>query len=214
MLLISSRNYSSWSLRGWLMTCLAGLEVEVQSVSADDPAARAELLLRSSSILLPNLLHEGLTIWDTLAIAEYLNERFPAAAMLPADRAARAHCRSISGEMHSGFDALRSSLPMNLRSRRPGFVIWSGVQSDIDRIGTIWRGCIGRWGGPFLFGQRPTIADAMYAPVATRFVTYDVSLDQQCGDYVDSILAWPPIRQWTADALREPAEIQELDVEF
>jgi glutathione S-transferase len=163
---------------------------------------------------LPNLLHEGLTIWDTLAIAEYLNERFPAAAMLPADRAARAHCRSISGEMHSGFDALRSSLPMNLRSRRPGFVIWSGVQSDIDRIGTIWRGCIGRWGGPFLFGQRPTIADAMYAPVATRFVTYDVTLDQQCGDYVDSILAWPPMRQWTADALREPAEIHELDVEF
>jgi glutathione S-transferase len=213
-LLISSRNYSSWSLRGWLMTRLAGLEVQVQSVSADDPAARAELLLRSSSILLPNLLHEGLTVWDTLAIAEYLNERFPEAGMLPADRVARAHCRSISGEMHSGFDALRSSLPMNLRSRRPGFVVWSGVQSDIDRIGTIWRGCAARWGGPFLFGAAPTTADAMYAPVATRFVTYDVKLDQVCADYVETIMAWPPMQAWIAAALSEPAEIQELDVEF
>ncbi len=213
-LLISSRNYSSWSLRGWLMTQLAGLEVDVQSVSVDDPAARAELLLRSSSILLPNLLHEGLSVWDTLAIAEYLNERFPAAGMLPADRIARAHCRSICGEMHSGFDALRSSLPMNLRSRRPGFAIWSGVQSDIDRISTIWRGCMSRWEGPFLFGATPTTADAMYAPVASRFVTYDVTLDQVCGDYVDTVMAWAPMQAWIAAALTEPAEIQELDVDF
>ena len=134
--------------------------------------------------------------------------------MLPAERGARAHCRSIGGEMHSGFDALRSSLPMNLRTRRPGFVIWSGVQSDIDRIGAIWRDCQERWGGPYLFGAAPTIADAMYAPVATRFVTYDVALDQVCGDYVDTIMKWAPLRTWIADALNEPAEIQELDVEF
>jgi glutathione S-transferase len=211
---ISSRNYSSWSMRGWLMTRLAGLECDVQSVSPDDPAARSELLLRSSSILLPSLLHDGISVWDTLAIGEYLNEVFPDAGMLPPGRAARARCRSICGEMHSGFDALRSSLPMNLRSRRPGFAVWSGVQSDIDRIGTIWRDCLSAHGGPFLFGARPTMADAMYAPVATRFVTYDVSLDAPCEAYVDTILDWPFVTEWIAAALREPAEIQELDAEF
>ncbi len=213
-LLISSRNYSSWSLRGWLLVKLSGLEVDVQSVSGDDPAVRAELLLRSSSILLPNLVHDGISVWDTLAIAEYLNETFPKAGMLPADRAARARCRSICGEMHSGFDALRSSLPMNLRARRPGFVVWSGVQSDIERIGAIWRECLDVWGGPYLFGTRPTTADAMYAPVATRFVTYDVKLDGPCNRYVDTILDWAPMQEWIGLAKREAEEIQELDVDF
>ena len=214
ILMISSRNYSSWSLRGWLLAKLSALEVEVRSVSVDDPAVRSELLLRSSSILLPCLVHNGLSVWDTLAIGEYLNELCPQARMLPQDRGARARCRSICGEMHSGFDALRSSLPMNLRSRRPGFAIWSGVQSDIDRIGTIWRDSIAEHGGPFLFGERATIADAMYAPVATRFVSYDVALDPVCAAYVDTIMDWPPMGEWIADALREPQEIQELDVDF
>ena len=133
-LLISSRNYSSWCLRGWLMAKLSGLAFEVQSVSLDDPSVRAELLLRSSSILVPNLMHGAVAVWDTLAIGEYFNELAPAAGMLPADRAARARCRSICGEMHSGFDALRSSLPMNLRGHHPGFAVWSGVQADIERI--------------------------------------------------------------------------------
>src|SRR5271165_160275 len=108
ILTISSRNYSSWSLRGWLLCQLAGLEVEEQMISIDDPANRAELLLLSPSVLVPRLTHEGVSVWDTLAIAEYLNELFPKAQMFPADRAARARCRSISGEMHSGFSALRA----------------------------------------------------------------------------------------------------------
>ena len=114
-LLISSKNYSSWSLRGYLLARLAGLAFEEKIVDPDDPANRKELLMQSSSIRVPALMHDDVVIWDTLAIAEYLNEMFPKAGMLPADRAARARCRSISGEMHSGFSALREALPMNLR---------------------------------------------------------------------------------------------------
>src|ERR1700733_9950532 len=120
-LTISSRNYSSWSLRGWLLARMSGLPFEVKVLAADDAAALHELMLRSSSILVPSLLHDGISVWDTLAIAEYLNEVCPQAGMFPVDRAARARCRSISGEMHSGFGSLRSALPMNLRAHRTGF---------------------------------------------------------------------------------------------
>src|SRR5215467_2359266 len=115
-LTISSKNYSSWSLRGWLLCRLAGLDFEEKRVSADDPATRAELLLLSPSFLVPALEHDGVTVWDTLSIAEYLHEMRPDAGMLPADRATRAHCRSVSGEMHNGFFNLRSALPMNLKA--------------------------------------------------------------------------------------------------
>ena len=189
-LLISSKNYSSWSLRGWLLTKMSGLPFQEKVVSLDDPAAREELLLRSSSILVPCLIHDGISVWDTLAIAEYLNELKPKAKMLPDDRATRARCRAISGEMHSGFSALRSSLPMNLRSHRPGFTVWSSAQTDIDRIVLIWRECLETSKGPYLFGDRLTVADAMYAPVVTRFVTYDVKLDPVCDAYSQTILGW------------------------
>jgi len=134
--------------------------------------------------------------------------------MLPRERAARARCRSISGEMHSGFSALRSSLPMNIRSRRPGFHVWSSAQADIDRILVIWRECLGSWGGPWLFGDTPTIADAMYAPVASRFETYDVALDPLCNAYKRRLLAWPDMVVWSEAAQREPDEVVELEVEF
>ena len=133
VLTLSSRNYSSWSLRGWLLCRLAGLEIEEQRVSIDDPDNRAELLLLSPSVLVPRLTHDGASVWDTLAIAEYLNERFPKAKMYPADRIARAHCRSISGEIHSGFANLRSALPMNLRARHKNFRIFTGAKPDIER---------------------------------------------------------------------------------
>src|SRR5882757_9584302 len=139
ILTISSKNYSSWSLRGWLVCRMAGLEFAEEVVPADDPANRAELLLLSPSILVPCLTHKGVRIWDTLAIAEYLNEVKPKAGLLPAERAARARCRSICGEMHSGFSALRSSLPMNLKGHFPGFKVWSRAQADIDRVVTIWK---------------------------------------------------------------------------
>jgi len=150
---ISSKNYSSWCLRGWLLCKLAGLEFEEEVVSLDDPSTRAELLLLSPSFLVPCLTHEGVKIWDTLAIAEYLAEWSPQTGLLPADRAARAHCRSISGEMHSGFYNLRSALPMNLRAQHPGFKVWAGAQADIDRVATIWRECLQAYGGPYLFGE-------------------------------------------------------------
>jgi glutathione S-transferase len=212
-LTISSKNYSSWSLRGWLLCRMAGLKFIEEVVPVDDPANRAELLLLSPSILVPCLTHQGIRIWDTLAIAEYLNEMRPKAGLLPPDRVARARCRSICGEMHSGFANLRSALPMNLKAHRPDFKIWAGAQFDIDRITTIWRECFGAYHGPYLFGKL-TMADAMYAPVVTRFLTYDVKLDADCAGYCDRIMALPDMVAWREAAMLEPEELEELDMEF
>jgi glutathione S-transferase len=154
------------------------------------------------------------SVWDTLAIAEYVNELVPEAEVLPADPVARARCRSICGEMHSGFANLRGALPMNLKAHHPGFPVWGGAQADIDRIVTIWRECLAAYGGPFLFGDRPTAADAMYAPVCVRFRTYDVQLDIDAERYRDTILALPEMLEWAALAVAEPDEIEELDIEF
>jgi glutathione S-transferase len=213
-LTISSRNYSSWSLRAWLLCRLAGLEVKVVSVPVDDPANRAELLLLSPTVLVPRLNHEGASVWDTLAIAEYLDELTPDAGLLPTERIARAHCRSVSAEMHSGFYNLRSALPMNLRARYRDFRIFTGARSDIVRVLTIWRECLSLYGGPFLFGLRPTVADAMYAPVCTRLRTYNVEIEPQAQNYCDLILSWAPMKDWISEALNEPEEIEELDMEF
>jgi glutathione S-transferase len=213
ILTISSKNYSSWSLRGWLLCRMAGLKFVEEVVPVDDPANRAELLLLSPSILVPCLTHQGIRIWDTLAIAEYLNELRPKAGLLPADRGARARCRSICGEMHSGFTNLRSALPMNLKARHPGFKVWAGAQADIDRITAIWRECFAAYHGPYLFGNL-TMADAMYAPVVTRFLTYDVKLDADCAGYCDRIMALPDMIAWCDAATLEPEELEELDMEF
>lgn len=213
-LLISSKNYSSWSLRGFLLAKLSGISFKEERVSPDDPRAKEELLMRTSSILVPCLIHGEVSVWDTIAIAEYLNENFPEAGMLPRDIQARARCRSISGEMHSGFAALRSSLPMNLRFRKPGFTVWSSAQADIDRITSIWQDCLTTWKGPFLFGRMPTIADCMYAPVVTRFQSYDVNVGPVCQQYCNTILSWSPMKEWIADAKEEPQEIIELDLDF
>lgn len=214
VLTISSRNYSSWSLRGWLLCRLAGLDLTEEMVSIDAPGQRAELLLLSPSVLVPRLTHEGASVWDTLAIAEYLNESFPDAGLYPADKLARAHCRSVSGEIHSGFQNLRSALPMNLRALHESFRIFAGAKPDIERVQSIWRDCLQRYGGPWLFGAQPTVADAMFAPVATRFVTYSVPLDAACQGYVKTITDWPLLQQWMKAASSEPEEVEELDAEF
>ncbi len=213
-LLISSKNYSSWSLRGYLLARLSGIDFSEEHVAPDDPRAKEELLMRTSSILVPCLIHGKVTVWDTIAIAEYLNETFPDAGMLPGEPVARARCRSIAGEMHSGFAALRSSLPMNLRFHKPGFTVWSSAQADIDRITSIWRDCISTWKGPFLFGETPTIADAMYAPVVMRFNSYDVAVDDVSHSYGQTISNWAPVKEWIADSHSEPQEIIELDLDF
>jgi glutathione S-transferase len=213
-LTINSRNYGAWSLRGWLMCRFSGLDFRVEETDANDPSQRDELLLMSPSFLVPCLTVDGLEIWDTLAIGEYLAERFPEAGLLPTDLAARALCRSVSGEMHSGFAALRSAMPMNIKGRFEDFKVFSGAQADIARICAVWARCLGSQPGPFLFGERPTMADAMYAPVCSRLTTYGVELDATSRSYVSAVLALPEMAEWIAGAEAEPDEIIELDAEF
>jgi len=213
-LTISSRNYSSWSLRGWLLVRFAGLPFTGVVVPPDDADARKELLLLSPSIRVPCLTHDGAKVWNTLAIAQYLNEIRPDAGLMPADRIARAHCRSVSGEMNSGFANLRASLPMNLKGQYPHHKVWAGAQPDIDRIVEIWTECLAAYGGPFLFGKQRGMADAMFAPVVTRFLTYGVKLDRACMQYCRTIMDMPEMQEWVSAALQEPDEIEELDMDF
>jgi glutathione S-transferase len=210
---LSSKNYSSWSLRGWLLAKLAGIEFEEVIVEPDDADARAEILLLSPSILVPCLTYEGLKVWDTLAIGEFLNEIAPKAGLLPKDQARRTHCRSVCGEMHSGFVSLRQALPMNIRAEFPRHKIWSRAQADIERILVIWRECLSAYGGPFLFGEIG-MADAMYAPVVSRFRTYGVALTGPAKEYADRVWNLPAMEEWRVAALGEQEEIEELEVEF
>jgi glutathione S-transferase len=213
-LTLSSKNYSSWSMRGWLLTRFADLPFDEIILSPEDAAARAEILQLSPSFLVPCLTHQHVRVWDTLSIAEYLNEVKPKAGLLPEERAARASCRSICGEMHSGFSAMRAALPMNLKGHFPGFKVWSRAQADIDRIVEIWEGCLTDFGGPYLFGKARCMADAMYAPVVTRFLSYDVKLPAACARYCRTIMAMPEMAEWIAAAKAEPEDIEELEVEF
>jgi glutathione S-transferase len=214
VLTIASKNYGSWSLRGWLLCKMAELDFEEKHVSTDDPSTRAELLLLSPSFLVPALHHDGLKVWDTLALAEYLHQINPGAGLLPKDQAQRAHCRSICGEMHSGFSNLRSALPMNVKAHFPGFKSWAGARADIERINTIWAECLSAYGGPYLFGNKPGAADAMYAPVCSRFATYDVAIAAPSQAYCRTIMAMPLMKEWIEAAKAEPDELEELDVEF
>jgi glutathione S-transferase len=212
-LTISSKTYSAWSLRGWLLCKIAGLDIEESRVE-HDANDRAELLLLSPSVLVPRLNHNGASVWDTLAIAEYLNEWNPSAGLLPTDPIARAHCRSVCGEIHSGFTNLRSALPMNLKVAHEKFPVFSGARPDIERIEAIWQDCLTRYGGPFLFGATPTMADAMYAPVTTRFQSYAVTLTPQSAAYCQTIANWPPMQEWKTAALAEAEDFDDLEVEF
>ncbi len=212
-LTISSKNYSSWSMRGWLLCRMAGLAFVEKLMSSDDPSTRAELLLLSPSFLVPCLRHDGATVWDTLAIAEYLAERH--AGMWPADPAARAWARSIAAEMHSSFQALRDEMTMCVRGRldvRP----WSaGLANDVARVEEIWaesRRAHGR-GGPYLCGAL-SIADAFYAPVAFRFQTYRVAPGGEAGAYLAALLAHPFMREWERDAVGETIVIEADEPRF
>jgi glutathione S-transferase len=212
-LIIGNRNYSSWSLRGWLATCLSGIAFETELVRLSEPGSHAELLRHSPAGRVPVLKHDERVIWDSLAIIEYLAELRPQAGLWPADADARAMARSIAAEMHAGFAALRANMPMNLRKDLSGKGRGPGVVEDIERIGAIWREACSRFGrdGPFLFG-RYCAADAMYTPVAARFRTYGVELDPTCQAYVDAVLAWPAFLAWQEAALEEPWIIPEDEV--
>jgi glutathione S-transferase len=212
-LIIGNRNYSSWSLRGWLAASQSGIDFETKLVRLSEPGSRTGLLAHSPAGRVPVLVHGERVVWDSLAIIEYLAELCPQAGLWPADAAARAMARSIAAEMHAGFAALRAHMPMNLRKALPGKGRGPGVAEDIERIGAIWREARERFGqgGSFLFG-RYSAADAMYTPVASRFRTYGVALDPACQAYADAVLAGPAFLAWQKDALEEPWIIPEDEV--
>lgn len=196
------------------MIKFSGIAFVEQMVDVDAPGVRAELLLLAPSILVPSLQHNGIRVWDTLAIGEYLHEIAPKAKLLPTEMVQRAHCRAICGEMHSGFSAMRSSLPMNFKVKMKSFKVWSKAQADIDRIIEIWLDCLLRYEGDFLFGPEPNLADAMFAPVASRFVTYGVVLPERCALYRDKLMGLPAMKLWESEALTEHEEFDELDMDF
>jgi glutathione S-transferase len=212
-LVVGNKNYSSWSLRGWLAARAAGIPFDEVLVRLSEPGSKEALLKHSPAGKVPLLKHGERVIWDSLAIIEYLGEIRPDAGLWPADPAARAHARSIAAEMHAGFQALRAHMPMNLRKSLPGKGRGRDVAEDIERISGIWIDCRARYGaaGPFLFGSF-TAADVMYTPVATRFRTYAVELDDVCQEYVDAVLARPDFLEWHEAALEEPWVIPEDEV--
>ncbi|HUN49167.1 MAG TPA: glutathione S-transferase family protein [Stellaceae bacterium] len=211
-LYIGNKNYSSWSLRGWLMLKATGVAFEEVLIRLSEPNTRTEVLRYSPSGRVPALKHGEVLVWDTLAIGEYLAEHFPQAKLWPEDTVARALARSVSAEMHSGFPALRNHFPMNIRSSFPNRPITPEVQPDIDRITAIWHECRTRFGaeGPFLFGPF-TIADAMYAPVVSRFRTYKIEVDAEVSAYCDAIWASPALQEWLAAARNEPWVIEDSE---
>jgi glutathione S-transferase len=209
-LYIGNKNYSSWSLRPWLALKHAGTPFEEVVIPLRGDGVKASILRHSPSGLVPCLVQDGIVIWESLAICEHLADTFPAAALWPKDRAARAHARAISSEMHAGFTRLRQAMPMDIRNRHPLDQRLAYCQGDVDRITAVWREARERFGtrgangsGAFLYGGF-TIADAMYAPVTTRFTTYGVPLDSVCTAYVEAVRNLPAMQEWTAAAKEEP----------
>jgi len=207
-LVIGNKNYSSWSLRPWLALRHAGIVFDEILIPLDDSGTKSEIMKHSGSGRLPALKHGELTVWDSLSICEYAAELRPEAELWPADRSARAVARSVSSEMHTGFPALRANMPMNIRSRFPEEGRKPGVKEDIDRITALWRQCRSRFGadGPFLFG-RFSIADAMFAPVVSRFRTYAVALGEVEQAYADTVWGLESIKEWAKSATDEPMVI-------
>lgn len=207
-LVIGNKNYSSWSMRPWIALRGAGIAFRERMLKFESQDWRDNIARLSPSGMVPVLWEgepgAGFATWETLAILERAHELFPQAGVWPADAQARARARSICAEMHAGFRALRGAMPVNIRSRYPGKGMSSDVAKDIERIGALWaaaRSEFGR-GGPYLFGAF-CAADAYYAPVATRFVTYGVALSGAALEYLQALLAAPAVRAWCADAVKE-----------
>ena len=211
-LVIGNKNYSSWSLRPWLLMREAGLAFDEIRIPLRKPDTAARIREHSPTGRVPVLHAGGLTIWDSLAIAEYLAERHPERALWPTDVDARAHARAVCAEIHSGFQALRTHMPMHCRARFPGVGRTLEVLTDIARVTDSWRECRARFGagGPLLFGAF-SIADAMYAPVVLRFQTYGVELDAVCRAYADAVLALPAMGRWLAEAEAETEIIPDYE---
>jgi glutathione S-transferase len=207
---LGNKNYSSWSLRPWLVLKHATVTFDEVVIPLYQSGSRETILKYSPSGRVPALRHGDVTVWESLAICEYLAESFPNFELWPQDQAARALARAVSAEMHAGFHALRQHLPMNIRSSFPGRGVTPEVQADINRIMAIWRDCRTRFGegnGDFLFGQF-TIADAMFAPVVTRFRTYKTDLEREAESYCETIMAMPAMQEWIAGAKNEPMIVE------
>ena len=205
-LTIGTRQYSSWSLRGWLLVRLGGLDVAEVVIRLSGGGTTAAVKRVSASGLVPLLEHRGTLVWETLAIAEYVAEHTP--GIWPEGLAARAWARSIAAEMHAGFRALRAALPMNLKADRPGVGSTPEVRADIDRIEAIWTTTREKFGagGPFLFGRDFGAADAMYAPVVARFLSYHPALSAGSRAYCDAVRAHPLVEEWYRGAFAEPED--------
>ena len=213
LLVIGNKNYSSWSLRPWLLLRHLGIEFEERRLALNTPDFDQRIGQYSKARRVPVLVHDDLHVWDSLAICEYVAELYPHLGAWPDDRAMRARARSVSAEMHSGFAALRASMPMNCRRKVEGFVPSSEAEVDIDRVHTIWEECRARApaGGPFLFG-RFSIADAMFAPVASRFATYGVNASEEAAAYASALLDLPAMREWAQAGAQESEVIDSEEV--
>lgn len=202
-LVIADKNYSSWSMRPWVLLTHFGVPFDETLIELDRPGTKTSILAHSASGKVPCLVtDDGVAIWDSLAIAETLAERYPQHAMWPRDANARARARSVSAEMHSGFVALRDAMPMAIRTSKPGAGATRDARADIARVDEIWRDCIAASGGPFLFGDF-TIADAMYAPVVMRFNSYQPALSDEAAAYAARVSALPAVAAWIDGARRE-----------
>ena len=210
-LYIGNKNYSSWSMRPWVLLTQAGIAFEEVKVRFDSFAAGSSFRQTVDAITptgkVPVLLDGPLAVWDTLAIAEYLAEQFPERHLWPQDKAARARARSVCAEMHAGFTGLRSNCPMNIEASLPevGALIWRdkpAVRSDVARLVAMWQGLLAAHGGPMLFGEF-CIADAYFAPVCMRLKTYALPLPHDVAAYVDSVCALPAVKSWVEGALAE-----------
>ncbi len=207
-LYIANKNYSSWSMRPWIALEAAGIPFREQLIPFDFPAGNPAIRAISPSGKVPVLEHEGLRIWESLAIIEYAAELYPDAGLWPGDRRDRAIARSLSMEMLGGFRALRGACPMNLRRPPRAIALPEGVTEDAARIGTLWRERLAASGGPFLFG-RFSAADAMFAPVVNRLETYELTKDATVLAYMAAVKAHPAWRKWEKAALAEPWVVPE-----
>ena len=204
LLVIGNKNYSSWSLRPWLAMKVLGLEFQEKRIPLDQPGTRQAILRHSPAGRVPILVDGGTTVWDSLAILEYLAEKHP--RLWPAERGPRARARAVASEMHSGFASLRNQMPMNVRKSYPGKGHTPEVDLEIERIKTIWEEAK----EPFLFGDF-CAADAMYAPVVLRFRSYAVDLPPKARAYYDAMLALPALKEWIAAAGREAEAMPQYD---
>jgi glutathione S-transferase len=213
-LVIANKNYSSWSLRPWMALTMAGIPFTESLILLDIPSTRQKIAEHSKAGRVPILHHGKITIWESLAILEYLAETFPQKNLWPKTIAARAVARSVANEMHAGFSALRNACPMNLRRPRGAIQLSDAVHADIRRIEEIWRDCRARFGkgGKFLFGKFSN-ADAMFAPVVSRFDTFDITVAPDSRGYMNNILETPAFKAWKEAALKEPWTVPSDEVD-